>query len=152
MRIIHLVAASVATIFLVFISSPAKAIGQCISHFGEPVPIFQDYNLPNVGMASRDGFGRPFIVVNPHVLNQFPYLAQRFWFYHECAHHALPPNMNNETNADCFAVRNMRDVGELRNLAAVQDMLGSISQLPGSAWGHLPGPSRARNMLNCIQW
>lgn len=140
------------TVFYLISQQPANALGQCISFFGENVPIFEDYNLNNVGMATRDGFGRPYIVVNPIVLQQFPYLAQRFWYYHECAHHALPPQLNSERNADCYAVRNMRDLGELSNKFEVEQMLKSIAMLPGSRWGHLPGPARAQNILNCIQW
>lgn len=124
----------------------------CVSYAGESVPYFTDFNLPDVGMASRDQFGRPFIVLNPAILSQFPILAQSFWFYHECAHHALPPAMNNEVNADCYAVQHMRNTGQITNPADLNDMLSAMSQLPGSYWGHLPGPARAQNLWNCINF
>lgn len=137
-----------------FLATATQVMSQplCFSYAGEQVPYLFDFNLSDVGMASRDHLGRPFIIINPGILSQFPQLAQSFWFYHECAHHALPLAMNNETNADCYAVRHMRNTGQIDSPADVNDMLLAISQLPGSYWGHLPGPARAQNLWACINF
>lgn len=133
---------------------PTLAMSQphCVSHLGETVPYFSDFSMPDVGRASRDQFGRPLILINPNILSQAPRMAQSFWLYHECAHHALPPHMNNESNADCYAVQHMRNTGQINNHIDMNDMFFSISQLQGSSWGHLPGPARAQNMWNCLNF
>ena len=66
----------------------------CTSHFGEPVAIFLNYQLNSVGIATRQYNGAPVIVLNPNVTNQFSNLVTQWWFAHECAHHALPPQLN----------------------------------------------------------
>jgi len=123
----------------------------CRSYQGYPVRYIADPQLNNVGVATTDGYGNPVIIMNPNVVNSFPPLARQFWFAHECAHHAMAPNMNNETNADCFAVRNLRSIGMMRSRRDIDDMLDSISRLPGNIMtGHLPGYARAANMYACL--
>lgn len=122
----------------------------CRSYFGEPVAIMVDHAADgSIGVASRSFNGQPYMVLGPGYLNRVPALAAQFWFLHECAHHALPPNMNNEPNADCFAVRNLRDLGLVWDLYQLQGMLQSIYVLPGSH-SHLPGPARAQHIYNCL--
>lgn len=141
---------ALAAFFLPTASAGAQSF--CTSYMGEPVPYFADFNLPDVGRAARDQFGRPFIVMNPGILSRLPRLVQSFWLYHECAHHALPPGMSNEVNADCYAVRHLRNTGQINSPAELNDLLLLISQLSGSPFGHLPGPARAQNLWNCISF
>jgi len=85
----------------------------CQSYFGEPVAVYLNRRLQDVGMATRQMYGVPAIVINPNVTRQYSDLVTQWWFAHECAHHALPPHLNSEPNADCFAVRELRRVGLL---------------------------------------
>lgn len=122
----------------------------CTSYASEPVELYFDQSLANVGIATRRYGGRPIIVFNPNVTRQFSDLVTQWWFAHECAHHALPPNLNNESNADCFAIRQMRQYGFLRNPNQLATFYYELGNLPGSAAsGHLPGPQRAQNIANC---
>ena len=110
----------------------------------------QDYSLNNVGIATRLQ-GRPVIVVNPNVLGRFSPLVQQWWFAHECGHHALHPSQNSEVAADCFASRALRDLGFIRSPADLQQVMFELSGLPGNVFsGHLPGPDRARVVMNCV--
>jgi len=120
----------------------------CASYYGEPVRIYMTRDLNNVGIATRVQNGQPIIVMNPDVLARFQPLVQVWWFAHECGHHALGP-YNSETNAVCWGVRVLRDQGVLRNVYDLQAFAFVLSSLPGSAVGHLPGPQRAQNVINC---
>ena len=141
--------------FLSFIPNTptfAQAPSTCRSFQGVIVPYIPDPSLNNVGIATQDNMGRRIIVMNPNILNQFPSLARQFWYAHECAHHALNPPRNNEMNADCFAVQNLRFLGMMVNPFHVDQLLQSISSLPGNAGtGHLPGPARRNLLITCLQ-
>ncbi len=121
----------------------------CTSHFGEPVAIYLNYQLNNVGVAGRQLNGAPAIVINPNVTNQFSDLVTQWWFAHECAHHALHPQLNNESNADCSAVKQLVQFGIIYNSQQLNAFYNEISSLPGSPMGHLPGPIRAQNIVQC---
>jgi hypothetical protein len=121
---------------------------RCASYYGEPVRIYMTRGLNNVGIATRVQRGQPIIVMNPDVLARFTPLVQVWWFAHECGHHALGP-YNSETNADCWGVRVLRDQGFIRSVHDLQAFAYDLSSLPGSAVGHLPGPQRAQNVINC---
>jgi hypothetical protein len=121
----------------------------CQSYFGEPVAVYLNYQLNNVGVATRQMNGFPVIVINPNVTNWYSDLVTQWWFAHECAHHALPPEMNSESNADCFAVRELRRVGLLFTPAQLNAFVYELADLPGSPMGHLPGPMRAQNIASC---
>jgi hypothetical protein len=121
----------------------------CQSYFGEPVAVYLNYQLQNVGVASRQMNGAPTIVINPNVTNQFSDLLTQWWFAHECAHHGLPPALNSESNADCFAVRQLRGIGLLYTPEQLNAFAYELWNLPGSPMGHLPGPMRAQNIASC---
>lgn len=57
--------------------------------------------------------------------------------------------MNSEPAADCFAVKQMRAFGILNNPMQLQALAQELSSLSGSPSGHLPGPLRAQNVINC---
>ena len=121
----------------------------CRSFRGEPVAIFLNPRLQNVGVAHRQYGGQPAIVINPTVTNRYSDIVAQWWFAHECAHHALPPMANNETNADCFGIRELRRVGLLHSSWQLQAFARELRSLPGSPMGHLPGRIRARNVVGC---
>ncbi|MBA15492.1 MAG: hypothetical protein CMN73_03955 [Sphingomonas sp.] len=114
---------------------------------GQYVAIFSDPALDDVGIASRY-VGQPYIVLNPDVMARYSDLVAVFWFAHECAHHALGP-MNSESNADCFAIRRMRDLGIIRRREQLLAFSQELRNLPGTAMGHLPGPLRAQHIAAC---
>lgn len=122
----------------------------CRSAFGEPVAVYLNQQLGNVGIASRSNTnGTPYIVINPNVTNQYSDLVTQWWFAHECGHHALPPAANSEVNADCFGIRELRRVGLLNHPAQLESFTYELANLPGSPMGHLPGPLRAQRIAQC---
>ena len=125
----------------------------CSSYDGFKVPFVANYATPGVGnpgMAARTVNGKPYVYINPNVTDPLPGLIVQFWFAHECAHHALPPQLNSESNADCYAIKNLRNLGLIYNPQQVQWMFQYLSTLPGSMMGHLPGPARAQNIYACL--
>lgn len=121
----------------------------CTSHFGEPVAIYLNDQLNNIGVATRQYNGVPIIVINPNVTNQFSNLVTQWWFAHECAHHALHPQWNSESNADCFAVKQLVKFGIINHPQQLNAFYYELSSLPGSPMGHLPGSIRAQNIAQC---
>lgn len=121
----------------------------CTAHNGAPVLIISNPALNNVGIAHRMWNGQPVIQLNPNVTRQFSPLVAQWWFAHECAHHALPPGQNSESNADCFGIRELRRVGLLRHPSQLRSFFYELGHLPGSRTGHLPGPARAQSIAQC---
>lgn len=123
----------------------------CSSFTGIPVPYIPDPTLNNVGVAHRMQNGQPIIVINPNVVGPLPEFVRQFWYAHECAHHALHPMQNSEINADCYAIKAIRNIGLISNQQQVGFLLNYISTLPGNVMtGHLPGPARAQNLYACF--
>lgn len=121
----------------------------CTSFYGEPVAIIRAPGLGDVGMAGRVQNGAPVIYLNPTITNKHSRLVTQWWFAHECAHHALDPRFNSETNADCYGIQNLRAMGLISNTNELNAFSTELQSLPGSSSGHLPGPARARNIINC---
>lgn len=117
----------------------------CTSYQGQPVAFIENPMLPDVGRAQPGN--PPTIELNPSVLAQLTPKMQLFWYGHECAHHVLGP-ANSEVNADCWAIKTMRDQGLLPPHELPQ-LMAQISGTPGSMWGHLPGPHRANLLAQC---
>lgn len=120
----------------------------CTAYSGQPVAIFLNSQLNNIGMANYHN-GAPVIMLNPRVANQYSNMVAQWWFAHECAHHALPPQLNNETSADCYAVQQLVQKGVIRRREQLIAFSRELWALPGSPMGHLPGPYRAQNIINC---
>ncbi len=117
----------------------------CTTSSGQRAAIFIDPSVDhNIGRAMNNGY--PIIVLGPGFFNRVPPLVGKFWFLHECAHHVVG---GNEAAADCFAIRNLRDLGLIRHPRQVDELLYQISQMPGS-FRHLPGPPRAQNIYFCL--
>lgn len=132
----------------------------CRDSLSVSVLIDEDRFLNNVGYASfriSDHYLLPIIVFNPIVLRSFDPRTQLFWFAHECAHHSLGHvrlgargmrKASAEMDADCQAARVMRWVYGFGPYD-VKVIALSISSLPGSKDGHLPGPQRAQHIMQC---
>lgn len=139
------------TALLLFATSSAFAQPlPCASFSGVRVPYIQDPTLNNVGVAHTIQSGQPVIVINPNVVGPLPEYVRQFWYAHECAHHALHPMQNSEINADCYAIKAIRNIGIISDQQQVTILLNYISTLPGNVMtGHLPGPARAQNLYAC---
>lgn len=121
----------------------------CNNYQGQRVAFFSDRTLNNIGVASKIG-NSPYIVMNPIVTNQFSDLVTLWWVAHECGHHAIPPHLNNEQNADCYAIRALKSYGLVNNVNQLQSFAIELRNLQGSLkTGHLPGPARANHIARC---
>lgn len=124
----------------------------CSDFRGIPVALIMNPGLDNVGRATVNPQGAPVMLLNPSILSQLPAPLQLFWYGHECAHHFLghlaQPSQSNESAADCFAIKTGRQQGWFPP-EAFQSLIATMGNLPGSPWGHLPGPARVRNIIQC---
>lgn len=117
----------------------------CISANGQRVAIYIDSSVDqNIGRAMNNGY--PIIILGPGFFNRVPPLVGQFWFLHECAHHVVG---GNEAAADCYAIRNLRNIGLIRHPRQINELLFQISQMSGS-FTHLPGRARAQNIFRCL--
>lgn len=121
----------------------------CTSFSRQPVKIFLDDQLNDIGRATGDQYGSPIIVINPNIAGQFSNTVMQWWFAHECAHHALPPQWNTETNADCFGIKQLVQYGIIRQQEQLWAFHRELSSLQGTSNGHLPGILRVQNIVNC---
>jgi hypothetical protein len=119
--------------------------GNCSAFNGQPVAVFSDHMLNDVG-AARNINGQWWILMNPHVLLGLPNENQKFWYAHECAHVHLPTS--NEDQADCWAVKVGRSQGWL-TLNGIQSLCTYFQGNLGD-WTHSPGPLRCQNMAACF--
>ncbi|MGI2865281.1 hypothetical protein [Vibrio alginolyticus] len=123
----------VISIFSILLSFGGNATPlPCTAYNGVPVQYIANPQLNNVGMANVMMNGQPMIQLNPNVINQLPYQVRQFWYAHECAHHALFPQQNSEVNADCWAIKTIRNLGIIQNQQQITQLLNYISTLPGS--------------------
>ena len=115
---------SLPKIFLTLVSALYVSIGNaqitydgCVDFCGQPVASILDYSIDDVAVA-RIEQGQAVIRYNPNALAQMSGPTRRFFYVHECAHHALGhtvqhPSLSNEKEADCWAINTMRDDMEL---------------------------------------
>ncbi len=125
----------------------------CRDSYGLNVHAVLVSDLGDVGRA-RNLYKTPVIMMDPSHLIRLPGKLQLFFFGHECAHHVLGhtyvlrPGV--ETEADCWAAKDGRDRG-LFTRDDVQSWAPWFAQSRGSTVsGHLPGPERARFILQCF--
>lgn len=117
----------------------------CTTAQGQRAAIFIDPSVNQfIGRASHNGY--PVIQLGPSFFNSVPGAVGQFWFLHECAHHVVG---GSEAGSDCFAIRNMRNLGLITHPQQVNVLLNQVSQMQGS-FTHLPGPHRAQNIHQCL--
>jgi len=127
----------------------------CRDFSGMPVASVAS-NVNNVAVAVLTSNGTPVIYYNPQILSSFRPVTRRFWYMHECAHHALGHTIGSahpfvrEKEADCWAICTLDQLGELnpQTMAIIQQDIG---QLPGDGWVYLPGPHRAISFGACLR-
>ncbi len=125
----------------------------CADFRGRPV---QTYQTSGLGDAARSQlYGRiPVITLDIEVMASLSGKLQIFFYLHECAHHVLghmyAPKPESENEADCWSIKTGRDQSYF-NLSDVLAFANRIMASPGSARGHLPGPERMANMVECFE-
>ena len=112
-------------------------------------------SLADLGDVGRAGVVNrvPVIAMDQKLLNTLPEKLQLFFYAHECAHHVLGHvylfSLSRETEADCWAIKNGRELGHFsrRDIEGFEPFLKDSG---GSSWGHLPGPERVKFLLKCF--
>jgi hypothetical protein len=111
-----------------------------------------DNSINDVAMA-RIEYGSPVIRYNTNVLSQMSEPTRRFFYVHECAHHALrhtvnAPSLRNEKDADCWALNAMRNQMNLsiEEMRAIQQDIAAMGR---GDWTHMPGPQRSIELEQC---
>lgn len=127
----------------------------CVDTLGLKVQAGPNARLNNVAVAFRGKNGKPIIVYNPRVLARFQPVTRAFWFYHECAHHSLGHSAGNrplsrERDADCWAIRTMRNRGQL-TMERLRIIQRDMQPLRGDGKLYLTGPARARHLEHCLR-
>lgn len=125
----------------------------CRDAYGQTVHAVLVANLGDVGRA-RNVFKTPVIMLDPGHLIRLPLKLQLFFYGHECAHHVLGHTYvmrpTAESEADCWAAKDGRDRG-LFTRFEVEGWAPWFAKSRGSVIsGHLPGPERARFILQCF--
>lgn len=138
-------------LFLMTALARAQWWGGCVDVNGVVVRDYPNSQLNDVAAADMSG-GWPVIWYNPEWLSQRAPAVRRFFYFHECGHHALGhvarqvrESMLVEQQADCWAARELVNSGEFSraDLITVQH---EMEQFPGS-WSHVAGPQRALNLV-----
>ncbi|HBH89091.1 hypothetical protein [Ponticaulis sp.] len=131
----------------------------CNANNGARVPIYFTENAWRGGgaMAGIDPYRGFYIDVSPNYLYSLNQYAAAYVFLHECAHVALPfgvglASPSQEMNADCYAIRQMRNLRLINNPYEFNAAVSAVANMPGSPAGHLPGPARIRHLAQCISF
>jgi len=153
---------------LAIICSEAKAEYSVIHIYGVPISCTASnnqtvlfYDHPAAAFAAkqmggaRADFSPQFgytIALDPQFMNNLPPLGAFFTVYHECAHVALPMGVglaspSQERNADCFAVRSMKEDGLLNSWS---DFHKAMSAVISSGGGHFMNQQRISAMAKCL--
>ena len=135
-------------------SALAQATYEGCSDFrGQPVASVLDPSINDVAMAAIQ-MGQAVIRYNPGVLASMAEPTRRFFYMHECAHHALAhtvsnPSLSNERAADCWAIKMMRERMNL-SIAELRAIQRDINAMARGDWTHLPGQMRAIDIEACL--
>jgi hypothetical protein len=78
---------------LLFLVVPSKVMGQfwggCVDAAGRPVTDYPSYNINDIAVSSLAPNGASIIQYNPRVVVSVGPVTRRFFYLHECGHHAL---------------------------------------------------------------
>lgn len=143
---------------LLFLVVPSKVMGQfwggCVDAAGRPVTDYPNYNINDIAVSGLAPNGASIIQYNPRVVVSVGPVTRRFFYLHECGHHALGQILTgnyipfeSEQAADCWAAREMLRTGYTTD--DLRQVQRDVSQSSGD-WSHLPGPQRALNLLRCV--
>jgi len=125
----------------------------CIDYRNFPVKEIATTKINDIAQAQRV-HGFPVIFFNPIITKSVARPTERFFFWHECAHHVLAHMeranpFTREQEADCWAIK---------KLASTRGFTGAdleVLQIQLATFGrgdqtHLPGPTRATNLERCL--
>ena len=135
------------------------------------IATYKARDVPEQAMSVSDSGGRPVIVVNAGTLKDDPSYA-RFLMAHECCHHSLghvnryregrgavgpqpffyiaPQLKQMELDADCCAVRLLRERREMDGIEAARTNMTRFGSVPTGAY-YPTGIERADNIASCAQ-
>lgn len=113
--IVFTVIACVSTIFASE-SVYAQGYPTCFNVQGIPVTYFPNPNVNDIAMATTAPNGSPVVIWNPNIAASLHPATLEFFYYHECAHHALGHPLGSygpgsERMADCWAKQTMMQIG-----------------------------------------
>lgn len=111
-------------LLLVFNFSISYAYLDCRDSQGVQINYVISFNSNQAAASNVNNFGQPIIIINPNIYNQLTPSIAGFVNAHECAHHyyghvynmthRIPRNpFTDEFDADCFAVKFLRDTNQL---------------------------------------
>lgn len=128
----------------------------CVANNGQQVPIYFSPSVQGARADLNTQTGIYTIGMNLQHMNMMHPLAAIFTAFHECGHVALPlgiglSSIDQESNADCFAIRNMRDMGMIMNGVQFENAISVISNTPATMT-HPPGEIRRQRMLRCLSF
>ena len=140
---------------LIFFGKTAEAQNYptCYNAQNLPVSYYPDPSIPDIAIAITTGNGAPVVLWNPNVTAMMHPATIEFFYYHECAHHALAHTLGNyfpgaEAQADCWAKQTMAGVGVLtpQKYQIITQQLVQNSK-PGMDWPN--GATRVQYLNNC---
>jgi len=134
---------AVLTAMITFAAGKAMAQApypSCFSINNVQVQYFPDPTINDIAIARLAPNGMPVVLWNPGILLSMQPATQEFFYYHECAHHALGHTLGaygpgSERQADCWAKQTMDQVGVLtqHKYQIIRQQLIQFSS-PGIDW------------------
>ena len=135
------------------------------------IATYKARDVAEQAMSVSDSSGRPVIVINAGTLKDEPSYG-RFLMAHECCHHSLghvnryrdgrgavgpqpfffiaPALKQMELDADCCAVRLLRERQEADDIEAARETMTRFGSTPTGAY-YPTGTERADNIATCAQ-
>lgn len=90
-------------------------------------------------------------MANPDLLKDVSPMVHEFWYAHECMHLAFSAESIAEYEADCYGVRDLRDLELLNTEDELEKLITELQNMPESLWpGHRPQDFRLDNMRVCF--
>lgn len=121
-------------------SMAQAAYPSCFSINNVQVQYYPDPSINDIAVARLAPNGLPVVLWNPNILLSAHPATQEFFYYHECAHHALGHTLGaygpgGERQADCWAKQTMIQVGVLtqHKYQIIRQQLMQYSS-PGIDW------------------
>ena len=118
----------------------AQSYPTCYNAQNIPVSYFPDPMVSDIAIARTAPNGMPVVLWNPQVASSLHPFTLEFFYYHECAHHALGHALGAygggaERIADCWAKQTMWQLGVLtpQKYQVIRQELHSNSR-PGMDW------------------
>lgn len=131
----------------------AQGYPNCYNAQGYQVGYYPDPSINDVAIATTFANGAPVVLWNPGIINSLQPETVEFFYYHECAHHAMGHPLGNygpggEIAADCWGKSQMINFGVLtpQKYAVIRNELIQYST-PGMDWAN--GYERVQYLDNC---